>query len=268
MRTSGVEKLFPAGVHVEREFISPEVASGDVKLPGWDSPGMLPCKQRSRGRVLRGGGAFLKEYVYRTPWQRLRRRLKSPRPFVVLAAARRLEELGVPTPRVLVAARGCEPSSGALYDILATEELAADTVFGDRYAERSGVSIRELSEMLVPVVAGLHAAGFVHGDLSLRNWFRTSDGAWGLIDLDGARCLRRVSRLARTRELARLISSCLVAKFPRAEGVDELHAALDIFRHQYAGCGGGPIFNRVLVSRTLRLANRFRRKYLNTGVLK
>ena len=72
---------------------------------GWDVEGMQLCKQRSYGRAVRGNGVFLKEYIYTSWFRRLRRTLSEPRPFIALAAARRMHELGVPTPEVLAAVR-------------------------------------------------------------------------------------------------------------------------------------------------------------------
>ena len=99
MENSGVAQLFPAGTRLIRLFAEP----GLPPLPGWDDAGMELCKSRSRGRVVRGNGVFLKEYVYTSPWDKFRQRFKTPRPFVSLEAARRLEELGVPTPPVAAA---------------------------------------------------------------------------------------------------------------------------------------------------------------------
>ena len=95
MENAGVARLFPAGTRLVRLFAEP----GLPPLPGWNDAGMKLCKSRSRGRAVRGNGVFLKEYVYKSLWDRFRQRFKTPRPFVSLAAAQRLAELGIPTPR-------------------------------------------------------------------------------------------------------------------------------------------------------------------------
>ena len=267
MENAGAEKLFPAGVRIKRIFTAPELASGAVALPAWDDPGMRLCKQRSRGRAVCGNGVFLKEYVYRSPWQRFRRRFGVPRPFVALEAARRLETLGIPTPRVLAAVRGVAPD-GAVHDLVVTEELPSDTVFGDAFAaspECGGAS--ELACELVPIVCRMHDGGVCHGDLSLRNWYRASDGAWGVIDLDGARVSRRVSRLDRSRELARLASSCFVVGTAAEDDSAKLKRVLEPFRESYRKCGG-EVFRRIFERRSRMLADRFRRKYLKLEKLK
>ena len=233
MSDSGVEKLFPAGARIERIFTAPELDSGAVLPSGWDVGGMTLCKQRSHGRAVRGNGVFLKEYVYASRWDRFRQRFKTPRPFIALAAARRLEELGIPTPRVLAAARGIAPDGG-IHDLLVTEELPSDVVFGDR-------EIRALSGMpipLVPVVLKMHDGGVCHGDLSLRNWYSNPEGVWGLIDLDGASVGKAVSTRRRTDELARLVSSSFCAMHGYNGTLAGLRIEAEFFADEYTKLGG------------------------------
>jgi|GEM_PF-4930152 len=257
MDGSGVARLFPPGTRMLRLFTAPEFASGAAEPPGWDDAGMRLCKQRSKGRATVGNGVFLKEYVYRSRWDFWRRRLMTPRPFVALAAARRLAALGVPTPRVLAAARGVAPD-GSLRDLLVTEELPGSVRFGDA----PDMTVGEAAAELLPVMLRLHTGGFYHGDLSLRNWYRDPGGAWGLIDLDGAvLCRRRVSKPRRTRELARLASSCFLAENRADAGRRELFALGREFLEIYAS-GGGSVSERGFYRRTLALVNRSRRKYL------
>ena len=258
MDGSGVVKLFPPGTRLLRCFIAPGCAcAGAAEPPGWDDVGMRLCKQRSKGRATVGNGVFLKEYVYRARFECWRRRFMTPRPFTVLAAALRLETLKVPTPRVLAAARGVS-SDGAIRDLLITEELPADVCFGDAAA----LSVEVLAHELVPVMSRLHDGGFYHGDLSLRNWYRCADGTWGLIDLDGAELSRwRVPKMRRTRELARLASSCfLTTPQPGAER-GALFALGRRFLEVYTAAGGS-VYERHFLRRTLALVNRSRRKYL------
>jgi len=261
MENSGVVKLFPAGTRIVRLFAEPELAS----LPGWDDAGMKLCKSRTRGRAVRGGGVFLKEYIYKSLWDRFRQRFKTPRPFVSLEAARRLEELGIPTPHVLAAARGVEPGGG-IRDLLVTSELPSEAGFGDKLAAELGKKRSTLARELVPVVFRLHEHGFLHGDLSLRNWYRLPDGKWGLIDLDGAAVGRRASKSQRTDELARLASSCFVAATLPQDGPAELTRVIRGFLEEYARQGGAVDPGR-FARRSRFLADRFRTKYLKMGVL-
>ena len=263
MENSGVVKLFPAGTRIVRCFAAP----GLPALPGWDDAGMILCKARTRGRAVRGNGVFLKEYVYTSPWDKFRQRFKTPRPFVSLAAALRLAELGIPTPRVLAAARGIAPD-GDIHDVLVTEELPSEVCFGDKTAADLGERRAELARELVPLVFRLHENGFLHGDLSLRNWYRAADGKWGLIDLDGAVVGRRkVSTLRRTDELARLASSCFVCSTRREDGLAELTRFIRDFLDEYARQGGAVCLRR-LARRSRLFADRFRTRYLNMDVLK
>lgn len=227
---------------------------------------MKLCKQRSRGRAVCGNGVFLKEYSYRSPWQKFRRSFGAPRPFVALEAAERLAKLGIPTPKVLAAARGVAPD-GSVYDLLATEELK-NVVFGDAFVatEDFGGS-SSLAEELAPMACQMHDGGFCHGDLSLRNWYRDDRGDWGVIDLDGARITKRVSHFRRSLELARLASSCFIVVSGAGGDAAALAHVAESFWNVYDRCGGAA-FRGVFERRTRKLVNRFRRKYLNLGKLK
>lgn len=262
MENSGVVRLFPAGTRIVRLFAEPELPV----LPGWDDAGMKLCKSRSKGRAVRGNGVFLKEYVYRSFWNRFRQRFRAPRPFVSLDAARRLEQLGIPTPRVLAAARGVSPE-GAVRDLLVTAELPPEVRFGDRIATELGERRAELGSELAAMVFRLHENGFLHGDLSLRNWYRTPEGAWGLIDLDGAVVGRgKASTARRTDELARLASSCFVAATAASDGAAELRKFAQVFIDEYAKLGG-TVSPARFERRSRFLADRFRIKYLKMGAL-
>lgn len=267
MERSAFAGLFPAGTRFLRCFAAPEAASGGVRFPVWDAPGMELCKARSRGRAVRGGGVFLKEFVYRSFWERLRRRFMPPRPFTALAAARRLAELGVPTPRVLAAARGIAPD-GAIHDLLVTEELPREVCFGDAAAKLPGADRFALALELVPTVARLHDGGFCHGDLSLRNWYRTPGGAWGLIDCDGTTLSAApLSVRRRTEELARLASSCFTAAPDPADDREVLRKFLRGIAAAAEKCGERVCFRR-FERRSRFLADRFRVKYIDLEVLK
>lgn len=262
MENPGAAKLFPAGTRFVRLFAEP----GLPALPGWDDAGMKLCKSRARGRAVRGNKVFVKEYVYTSLWEKFRRRFMEPRPFVSLGAARKLEKLGIPTPRVLTAARGVSPN-GDIRDLLVTSELPDEVRFGDRVAAELGENRVTLAGGLVPVVFRMHEAGFVHGDLSMRNWYRTPEGAWGLIDLDGAKLRRgKVSKRERTNELARLASSCFVCATLPKDTAASLSVFVRVFSDAYAALGGA-VDVRFFEARSRVLADRFRVKYLKLGAL-
>jgi tRNA A-37 threonylcarbamoyl transferase component Bud32 len=189
------------------------------------------------------------------------------RPFISLDAARRLAALGIPTPRVLAAARGIAPD-GAIRDLLVTAELPADARFGDEIASELGEGRAALACELAPVVCRMHEGGLIHGDLSMRNWYRLPDGAWGLIDLDGANLsLGGVSVRARADELARLASSCFVCATRAEDGAAEFRKFISAFSEAYEAAGGIPVAGRRFEARSRALADRFRVKYLNMGAL-
>jgi len=264
MSDSGVEKLFPAGARIERIFTAPELNSGAVLPSGWDSPGMELCKQRSYGRAVRGNGVFLKEYIYTSWFRRLRRSLSAPRPFIALEAARRMRELGVPTPEVLAAVR--TRRRGEIRDLLVTRELADDVCYGDKLV-RCLTGAELLIGELTPVVAKMHRGGVRHGDLSLRNWYRDGSGAWGLIDLDGA-SVGPVSAFWRRRELARLVGDAFCGLRKDGGTAEELEELTGRFLGAYVAAGGEAIERKWLFARTLKLVNRYRRKYFHSGRLK
>ena len=120
---------------------------------------------------------------------------------------------------------------------------------------------------LTPVVAKMHRGGLRHGDLSLRNWYRDPYGKWGLIDLDGA-AVGPVSVVRRTKELARLVSDSFCGLVRDGGSTAELEELSGRFLAAYTEAGGGSIDRAMLSSRTLKLVNRFRRKYLNSGELR
>ena len=267
MGNPGVAKLLPAGTRIVRSFTAPEFGSGGTDIPSWDDAGMRLCKSRGKGRAVCGNGVFLKEYVYKSLWDRFRQRFKTPRPFVSLDAALRLEELKIPTPRVLAAVRGVSPC-GWVRDVLATEELPPEVRFGDAAAAEPSGDRTSFADELVPVALRMHDGGMCHGDLSLRNWYRAPEGAWGLIDLDGATVSNGgASELRRTDELARLASSCFVYSTRPEDTVADLRAFVRVFAEKYAALGGRIRLDR-MERRSVFLADRFRIKYLGMDVLK
>ena len=155
------------------------------------------------------GRYFCKIYKFRGIFHSLKRTFRTPRAFRCFAGARLLAEHGFQTPEPVAAAvrmQGPVP----LYQILINEALPEETTYLDK-------AIQDLppedAEALLCAVTGfaarLHHAGFIHGDMSLRNFYALPEaGNFGLIDLDGIRyCPQGISRKAASKEIARLISS-------------------------------------------------------------
>lgn len=108
-------------------------------------------------------------------------------------AARRLREAGVRVPQPL----GWATVGGQDYIAARFVDAVLPNVkLPSRMAQAAGT-----------FVGKLHAAGFLHGDLQLKNVLRTVD-EWVLIDHDRVRRYRRLPpRAARARELATLFRS-------------------------------------------------------------
>ena len=139
----------------------------------------------------RDRSCFVKVYRKNGFFRTMKRLLQYPRSRRCLAAALKLQRIGVETPAVLLASRYC----------LITEVLTSV-----QYLTECPERAREL----VPLLAKLHDNGIRHGDFNLRNIYRKAEGTFGLIDLDGSRLYDgAVPRKVRFLELARLISSYL-----------------------------------------------------------
>lgn len=187
------------------------------------------------------GKFFCKIYKFRNIFHSLKRTFRTPRAFRCFAGARLLAEKGFATPEPLAAAVRSTCGVIPLQQILLTRALPGETVYLDK-------ALRDLppaeAEMLLKKAAGfaakLHGAGFIHGDMSLRNFYCLPDPEnFGVIDLDGMLyCPRGVPRQLAARELARLISSayrCHTAgAIPREQW---LQTALQSYRDQ----GGFPL---------------------------
>ena len=204
-RRSGGDYLFAKGRFVLRGFAAD---------PAFE---LSKCAIIKDSRTTTTGcahGLFVKRYNRRGLWRTLKRTFQLPRSYECLAAAIRLREAGITTPPVCLASRY----------YLITEALPADTVFLDRKPE--------LAAGAIPVLAKMHAAGICHGDLSLRNiYFR--NGEYGVIDLDSVKLFSGgVPKSLRTRELARLISSC--ARVNAGNGTPMESSALDSLTEDFA----------------------------------
>jgi len=156
------------------------------------------------------GQCFVKTYKFRSFLHSLKYVFRPPRAFRCVAAAEALLAAGFATPRPIFAAVRRRFGLLPVGQTLLTEALPPETVFLNREmatapsAETGLAILRELAAF----AAKLHLAGFLHGDLSLRNLYRVPDDRrFGLIDLDGLLLARSpFPRAAAVGELARIIA--------------------------------------------------------------
>lgn len=134
------------------------------------------------------------------------------RVFRAAVAAGRVEEAGIPTPRVLAAGEK-RRAHFLLGGYLITEAVDACDLMSyviRRPDAPAGmpVIVREAAR----VAAALHDRGFYHGDLKLVNLYRTADDApCGVWDLDSAQLFPgEVPHDLIVRELGRIVSSVLI----------------------------------------------------------
>ncbi len=178
---------------------------------------------------------FVKEYRKNGFWRTLKRAVQFPRSYRCLAAALRLQELGVDTPTVLLASR-----YGLVTEILSGVQFLPENP--------------ELAREIVPLLAKLHDGGIRHGDFNLRNIYRNADGKFGVIDLDGSRLYRgEVPEKVRFLELARLVSSYLKCI---SYEVDDVPLITADFAAAYYRITKHDLFGKPLLLRILDLAAR------------
>lgn len=178
---------------------------------------------------------FVKKYRKNGFWRTLKRALQFPRSYRCLAAALRLRELGVGTPSVLLASRYC---------------LITEILHDVQYLDKCPEQAREL----VALLAALHDGGIRHGDFNLRNLYRTADGRFGVIDLDGSRLYSgEVPQKVRFLELARLVSSYLKCISYRDDEVPLIAAD---FAAAYYRITKHDLYGKALLERILELAAR------------
>ena len=175
-----------------------------------DAPETHIFSERRKIKTGSTGNCFVKRYNLPGFFTRLRRLFKTPRPLVVLNGAEFLKKLGIPTPEVQAAI--AEFSWSGRREYLITGLLLPEEALLNVLIMQSDP--REVWQLLmkkfIPMLVKLHDAGAAHGDLSMRNLYRTADGEAGLIDLDGISIGRRISIKIRSREIARLVSSYLI----------------------------------------------------------
>ena len=187
--------------------------------PGTEMPEGFP-ENIAREKVLKesgsvaaylcgGGKYFCKIYKFRNFLHSLKRTFRTPRAFRCFAGAQLLAEYGFQTPKPIGAAvryRGSVP----LYQILLTESLPENTVYpGNEFKQAGFDEAENMLCALAAFAAKLHQAGFIHGDMSLRNfYFIPEKNTFGVIDLDGISIYPAgVPAKAAAREVARLLAS-------------------------------------------------------------
>ena len=200
------------------------------------------------------GGYFCKIYKYRGFFHSLKRTFRTPRAFRCFSGAQLLAEHGFQTPVPIAAAvrrKGIIPLS----QLLLTGTLPEGTLYLDKKIRET--DLRAAGKLLcerAAFAAKLHRKGFVHGDMSLRNFYAlTEPGNFGLIDLDGIRHYpQAIPRKMAVKELARLISSAFRCreKDPVPQE-DWLHDALQSYR-QNGGADLRPEELRPVLARLLK----------------
>lgn len=211
---------------------------------------------------------FIKRYNFRNVFHALKRIFRTPRPTRCLDAANALKQLGIPTPEPLAALRrfrfGVLPDA----DFLITTALPPDSRSLDAIvAAMPDAPDPALVLDLCRLLARLHAAGFEHGDLSLRNLYAiapATPGAatqFGLIDLDGAKLRPKPLKCGRRRrELARLISSLMRCRRQKNPETDLVPAAfIRPFAAQYQAITGIDLDDGKLAARVAYLFHRTRK---------
>jgi hypothetical protein len=211
--------------------------AGIVELCGRiNAPEAVLCKDRPKITAACVGGCFVKRYNLPGFLTRLRRRFKRPRPQYALDGAIALGALHIATPKVvaaLVETRGLSLRREYLVTGLLTPD---DRQFSSICAETDRKTAWQLLlDKVIPPVRRMHDAGWMHGDLSLRNVYLPENAPEaGFIDLDGMR--RRGKALPeryRTIEAARLVSSFLHYSCDTA---DAARLALELTA-RYNSCG-------------------------------
>lgn len=188
---AGTDAMIRDGIHAKESWVS----SASV----WTIPGGEKIFVK-RNRI--HGAEYLVKYFF-----------IPARAFRAAVAARRVEDAGIMTPRVLAAGeKRCAHFLLAGY--LVTEALTDARDLMSYVIERPDAPagmpavIRETAR----VAASLHDHGFYHGDLKLVNLYRNSDDApCGVWDLDSAQLFPgEVPHDLVVRELGRIASSVLI----------------------------------------------------------
>lgn len=186
-----------------------------------DDPALC-CKKGVTVQAGKNGKWFVKRFCHRTLLKAAAHLFKISRPLNCLRAAEGLDKAGIDTPQVAAALRkyrGLLPE----FDYLITVDINGKAVFADKMP----LTV-ELADDLTALLVKMHNAGIEHGDVNLRNIYRSVSGEWGVIDLDSCRIFKQALGIRRRRrELARLASSFIKIAVKRGEtDMREREAAL------------------------------------------
>ncbi len=192
-----------------------------------------------------GQEVFIKRYNRRGLRDTLRYLFRRARPFRAWAAAWACERHGIPTPRPLAAL--VERRARVLCHAWLVRQAVPHPVPTLTYAEQvlRQPRIRAgFTTQVCALMARMHAAGIVHGDLKLSNIYacRHGDGfRHGIWDLDGTTLIAGSAEASvRAAELARVVASLvdIAARLGRPVRPEPL---VDAFLAAYAQADGGAV---------------------------
>lgn len=219
----------------------------------------IVCKSSKKITAVIVDDVFYKLYRYRGFFHSLRHIFITPRTRRVQHAAAVLRQNGVLTPEVLAAVAVKKFGFFPLYEVLLTRALRPEeTVLTRERASFYHVNRTQSIAALSKLLAAVHRAGIAHGDMNMRNIYRSTDvggkATLGVIDLDNAQDYGQVPTASRRRELARLISS-----FVKSAKCGETEEVSRQFADAYRAETGLDLYDPKLISRVKYLAQRVRK---------
>lgn len=254
--------------YLSKDWKIGESVPGELLLPHYEKPTTMIKVGSSVTAAMVGGpedGFFLKRYNFRNVKHSLKRLFQYPRVYRCLAMSLKMKQEGIDTPEVFAAVcyrRGILPGQS----FLTTRQLGENAKMLDLLATEAKdlEAFRYCVDGVVELLAKMHAAGIVHGDLSLRNIYCVfgKDGKperFGVLDLDGSRYCGRVPAKRLAYELARVISSyCRCVRNRRNKA--QLNDVAEVFMTAYREKAGVPIDGNIVLSRASYLLERRRRR--------
>jgi len=219
----------------------------------------IVCKSSKKITAVIVDDVFYKLYRYRGFFYSLRHIFITPRTRHFQHSAALLRRHGVLTPEVLAAVTVKKFGFFPLYEVLLTRALRpGETVLTHEPESFYHTGRTQSIAALCKLLAAIHRAGIVHGDMNMRNIYRSTgaDGKMtlGVIDLDNAQDYGQVSTSQRRRELARLISS-----FVKSARCDDTKEVSRQFADAYRAETGLDLFDPKLLNRVKYLAQRVRK---------
>jgi hypothetical protein len=192
-----------------------------------------------------GREIFIKRYNRRGLRDTLRYLFRRARPFRAWAAAWACERHGIPTPRPLAAMveRHARILCSAWLVRLAVPHPVPTLTYAEQVLRQPRIRADFTTQVCV-LMARMHAAGIVHGDLKLSNIYACRDDGgfrYGVWDLDGTTLVAApADGSVRAAELARVVASLvdIAARLGRPVRPEPL---VDAFLAAYAEADGGAI---------------------------